>query len=64
MLNVNLNFLIIIISAKKNIRLKYIDNLTDKNNLKYINFIYFTITINIDYKEITEANILINEWLK
>ncbi len=61
MLNVNLNFLIIIISAKKNIRLKYIDNLTDKNNLKYINFIYFTITINIDYKEITEANILINE---
>ena len=64
MLNVNLNLLIIIISAKKNIRLKYIDNLTDKNNLKYINFIYFTITINIDYKEITEANILINEWLK
>ncbi len=61
MLNVNLNLLIIIISAKKNIRLKYIDNLTDKNNLKYINFIYFTITINIDYKEITEANILINE---
>ena len=46
-------------SAKKNIRLKHIDNLINKNNLKYINLTQFTMTINIDCKEIIEVNILI-----
>jgi len=48
-------------SAKKNIKLKYIDNLIDRNDLKYMNLTYFTMTININHEEIAEVNTLINE---
>ncbi len=37
MLNASLDFLIVIMLTKKNIKFKYIDNLIDKNDLKYMN---------------------------
>ncbi len=61
MLNISLDLLTVIMSAKKNIKLKYIDNLIDRNDLKYMNLTYFTMTININHEEIAEVNTLINE---
>ncbi len=51
-------------SVKKNIRLKHTDNLTDKNNLKYVNLAQFRKTTDIDNKGIAEANTIISKWLK
>jgi len=48
-------------SVKKNIRLKHIDNLTDENDSKYMNLAQFRKTINIDNKDIAEANTIISE---
>jgi hypothetical protein len=50
-----------IMSAKKNIRLKHIDDLTDVKNSKYMNFTQFTKTINIDSEDIVKVNIIIDE---
>ncbi len=51
-------------SAKKNIRLKHIDDLTDENDLKYVNLAQFRKTISIDNEGIAEANTIISEWLE
>jgi len=56
----NFDFLIIIMSAKKNIRFKYIDDLTDVKNSKYLNFTQFKNTISIDDKDIVKVNIIID----
>jgi hypothetical protein len=48
-------------SAKKNIRLKHIDDLTDVKNSKYMNFTQFTKTISIDSEDIVKVNIIIDE---
>jgi len=58
------DLLIIIMSVKKNIRLKHINNLTDENDLKYMNLAQFRKTINIDNKDIVEANTIISKWLE
>jgi len=51
-------------SVKKNIKLKHINDLTDKNDLKYVNLVQFRKTINIDNKDIVKANTIISKWLK
>ena len=51
-------------SVKKDIRLKHIDDLTNENDLKYVNLAQFRKTINIDNKDIAEANTIISKWLK
>jgi len=48
-------------SVKKNIRLKHIDDLTDENDLKYVNLAQFRKTIDIDNEGIAEANTIISE---
>jgi len=48
-------------SVKKNIRLKHINNLTDKNDLKYVNLAQFRKTINIDDEDIVKANTIISK---
>jgi hypothetical protein len=58
------DLLIIIMSVKKNIRLKHTDNLTDENDSKYVNLAQFRKTIDIDNKGIAEANTIISKWLK
>jgi len=58
------DLLIIIMSVKKDIRLKHTDNLTDENDSKYVNLAQFRKTINIDNKGIAEANTIISKWLK
>jgi len=55
------DLLIIIMSVKKNIRLKHIDDLTDENDLKYVNLAQFRKTIDIDNEGIAEANTIISE---
>ncbi len=47
-------------SAKKNIRLKYIDNLTDMKSSKYLNFTQFKNTISIDDEDIVKVNTIID----
>ena len=51
-------------SVKKNIRLKHIDDLTDENDLKYMNLAQFRKTIDIDDEDIAEANTIISKWLE
>ncbi len=51
-------------SVKKNIRLKHTDNLTDENNLKYMNLAQFRKTTSIDNKGIAKVNTIISKWLK
>jgi len=58
------NLLIIIMSVKKNIRLKHINILADENDLKYVNLAQFRKTTDIDDKGIVEVNTIISEWLK
>jgi len=58
------DLLIIIMSVKKNIRLKHINDLTDENDSKYVNLAQFRKTIDIDNKGIAEVNTIISEWLK
>jgi len=50
--------------VKKNIRLKHTDNLADENDSKYMNLAQFRKTIDIDNKDIAEANTIISKWLK
>jgi len=58
------DLLIIIMSVKKNIRLKHTDNLADENDSKYVNLAQFRKTIDIDNKGIAEVNTIISKWLK
>ena len=46
--------------TKKNIRLKYIDDLIDVKHSKYLNFTQFKNTIDIDNKDIVKVNTIIN----
>jgi len=48
-------------SAKKNIRLKHTDNLTDENDLKYVNLAQFRKTTDINNEDIAEANTIISK---
>ncbi len=50
--------------VKKNIRLKHTNNLTDEDNLKYMNLAQFRKTIGIDNKDIAEVNTIISKWLE
>jgi len=58
------DLLIIIMSVKKDIRLKHTNNLTDENDSKYVNLAQFRKNTNIDNEGIAEANTIISEWLK
>jgi len=58
------DLLIIIMSVKKNIRLKHTNNLADENDSKYVNLAQFKKTTGIDNKDIAEANTIISKWLK
>jgi len=58
------DLLIIIMSVKKDIRLKHINNLADENDSKYVNLAQFRKTIDIDNKGIVKANTIISKWLK
>jgi len=58
------DLLIIIMSVKKDIRLKHTDNLTDENDSKYVNLAQFRKTTGIDNKGIAKANTIISKWLK
>ncbi len=51
-------------SVKKDIRLKHINDLTDENDLKYVNLAQFRKTTGIDNEGIAEANTIISKWLK
>jgi len=48
-------------SVKKNIRLKHIDDLTDENDLKYMNLAQFRKTTDIDNEDIVKANTIISK---
>jgi len=58
------DLLIIIMSAKKDIRLKHTNNLADEDDSKYVNLAQFRKTTGIDNKDIAEANTIISKWLK
>jgi len=47
-------------SAKKNIKFKHIDDLTDVKNSKYLNFTQFKNTININDEDIVKVNTIID----
>ena len=51
-------------SAKKDIKLKYTENLTEKKLLSFLNLAQLTISTDIFSKSITEVNTIINNWLK
>jgi len=58
------DLLIIIMLVKKDIRLKHINDLTDKNDSKYVNLAQFRKTIDIDNEGIAKANTIISKWLE
>jgi len=58
------DLLIIIMLVKKDIRLKHTDNLTDEDDLKYMNLAQFRKTTDIDNKGIAEVNTIISKWLE
>ena len=51
-------------SAKKDIKSKYTENLTEKKLLSFLNLAQLTISISIFSESITEANTIIDNWLE
>ena len=51
-------------SAKKDIKLKHTENLTEKKLLSFLNLAQLTISISIFSESITEANTIIDNWLE
>ena len=51
-------------SAKKDIKLKHTENLTEKKLLSFLNLAQLTTSISIFSESITEANTIIDDWLE